>query len=1058
MKKYFVTSLLLFLAVISAEGWALNIGIAENQDDYTQILGLSDFLKDEDLAFKDFSSDFENGIIPDLKDIDLFIIGSFLTNDTDKNITYTKSGEVFKEFVSKGGAMAIFCQADQDCREEDWMEKPRRISRNDSDFGYVFAYQPKHILLNSPETISQDDLKDWRVPNTWKYDNTAWESFNGFSEGGAIIVPNQGDISVSCLVEMGWGKGRVLFYAMAPDKAYTSGNGTSKTASVKFLHNLLYYAEQVKNDSAPDIEISTGTGYQFPVKGFVFTDLNSNEIKDENEPGHVGIGVSDGSDVVLTSSDGSYTLPNENKDAVFVYVCQPDYAVKTPKLFYQLISKDNSESDKFNFFLQIKSGKQTKKGSYFVQITDIHTVKEEDRDLQIKTLREIYDLDQKPDFLVATGDLVNQGTKSQLDNYTEGMSEPPFPYYNVIGNHDIYSGSIAFYQSYFGPDYFSFDDGGVHYVARNVITKSPRQSAWLENDLKILGKDKPVVFFQHYPPTTEDMAQFESWGIHSIFSGHWHSEKVVQSGDTVSVNSPAFLMGGIDCGPAGFKLVHITPDGEMKTEWRYGLQDKKLTIVYPQNDSIVNKESFQILVNAYDTSVKVKNIKWSLNQSEKTKASGILTQDSPISWSGIYKESKGLNLKGKFEFLINVEDSNSEIWSAKNTIQLQSKKPYEINTENEWPMFMGNASHSEIVKNPLSLPMELAWSIDSGGDLDFSSPIFAEGRLYIAMKRRGTERDNGIIAINPSDGKIIWKVSTSQSINHSPAYESGVLCITEVGGRVYGLEAATGKEIWQTDLLDNLGRYNFGTPCADDGKFYVGTTHQLACIEAKNGKVYWNSDFGSDWITSCSSPAVENDFLALGGMWHGENSFLVINKKDGKKIWGHSVDSGMHSSPTIINDKILIGSRNSILYCCNIENGTVIWKQSIGESTNSCWMASTPAVKDEIIIAGSGDGIVKAINFNDGSEIWKFKSDSAIFKLSPYRRDDKGLLSSPAIVSNKVFFGSADGHLYCLDLKTGKELWSYDLGVPVLSTPLVTGNALFVGSYNGRVYAFASKI
>jgi outer membrane protein assembly factor BamB len=46
--------------------------------------------------------------------------------------------------------------------------------------------------------------------------------------------------------------------------------------------------------------------------------------------------------------------------------------------------------------------------------------------------------------------------------------------------------------------------------------------------------------------------------------------------------------------------------------------------------------------------------------------------------------------------------------------------------------------------------------------------------------------------------------------------------------------------------------------------------------------------------------------------------------------------------------------------------------------------------------------------------------------------------------------------VYCLDLKSGKTLWSFTVGVPVMSTPLVTGNAVYFAAYDGRLYAFTS--
>src|SRR3546814_7725641 len=88
------------------------------------------------------------------------------------------------------------------------------------------------------------------------------------------------------------------------------------------------------------------------------------------------------------------------------------------------------------------------------------------------------------------------------------------------------------------------------------------------------------------------------------------------------------------------------------------------------------------------------------------------------------------------------------------------------------------------------------------------------------------------------------------------------------------------------------------------------------------------------------------------------------------------------------------------------------------------------------------------IDLASGQIKWKHTSCSAVFNMSPYRSDDRPLLSSPVIAGSQVFFGSADGFIYCLDIETGKELWSFEIGVPVMSTPLISGNMLYVAAYD----------
>lgn len=61
--------------------------------------------------------------------------------------------------------------------------------------------------------------------------------------------------------------------------------------------------------------------------------------------------------------------------------------------------------------------------------------------------------------------------------------------------------------------------------------------------------------------------------------------------------------------------------------------------------------------------------------------------------------------------------------------------------------------------------------------------------------------------------------------------------------------------------------------------------------------------------------------------------------------------------------------------------------------------------------------------------------------------------SSPAVVGDKVYIGSQDGHLYCLDKYTGAFIWSYPTGSIVQSSPAVDSGIVYFLSNDGMFYA-----
>ena len=77
-------------------------------------------------------------------------------------------------------------------------------------------------------------------------------------------------------------------------------------------------------------------------------------------------------------------------------------------------------------------------------------------------------------------------------------------------------------------------------------------------------------------------------------------------------------------------------------------------------------------------------------------------------------------------------------------------------------------------------------------------------------------------------------------------------------------------------------------------------------------------------------------------------------------------------------------------------------------------------------------------------EIWNFTTDGVIY-------------SSPAVADGKVFIGSYDDKIYCLDVEDGAEIWNYLTGSNVASQPAIADGKVFVGSGDDYVYCFGSN-
>jgi outer membrane protein assembly factor BamB len=281
------------------------------------------------------------------------------------------------------------------------------------------------------------------------------------------------------------------------------------------------------------------------------------------------VSVSDGLHVARTAIDGTFELPGAGP---FVVVTRPTGF--TTDRWYQ------PRADEVVFELEAVHQPVP---FTFAQITDLHLSLGETaygegqgdatlwfadgalHDRVVTTpavLAELFDelAGHRPAFVVATGDLTNNGTQDELATWTRTVDAARVPVVAVPGNHDHYSAEppAVPYEQHLGPRWFSFDHGGVHFAAIDWFTWRMRldhetQEAWLAADLAALPAGTPVVLLAH---DQMDSAFFDRLPVRPLasFSGHWHTTRVVEHAGTVHYNTGTATFGGLDYSPAHYRL------------------------------------------------------------------------------------------------------------------------------------------------------------------------------------------------------------------------------------------------------------------------------------------------------------------------------------------------------------------------------------------------------------------------------------------------------------------------------------------------------------------------
>ncbi|MDH4352067.1 MAG: metallophosphoesterase, partial [Gemmatimonadota bacterium] len=251
-------------------------------------------------------------------------------------------------------------------------------------------------------------------------------------------------------------------------------------------------------------------------QGTVYDDRDGNGRRDPGEPGIAGVVVSNQDEVTRTDAGGAYRMGATGFGAVFVSVPQ-GYRATGP--FWR--RADAAGSVDFGLQAAVEPSPFV-----FALASDTHL--SEASVPRTRRLRAIVD-SAAPALLLVTGDLVKDalrvGEAEAAGYYALVATEfGAFrtPLFTVPGNHENFGierdqshvpvthplYGRAMYRAYRGPDYYSFNAGGVHFVGLNSVDIADLwyyghvdslQLAWLRRDLAMVPEGTPVVTFNHIP-------------------------------------------------------------------------------------------------------------------------------------------------------------------------------------------------------------------------------------------------------------------------------------------------------------------------------------------------------------------------------------------------------------------------------------------------------------------------------------------------------------------------------------------------------------------------------
>ena len=361
--------------------------------------------------------------------------------------------------------------------------------------------------------------------------------------------------------------------------------------------------------------------------------------------------------------------------------------------------------------------------------------------------------------------------------------------------------------------------------------------------------------------------------------------------------------------------------------------------------------------------------------------------------------------------------------------------------------FRGSAAHLGVYPGP-GVPAfgGLQWRLQTGGPIR-SSPTVLGDALYLGSS------DGELYRVNALTGAVAWRRSLGSAVTSTPAVTASRVYVGTYDGVMHARADGDGREVWSFKTGAPLplvwgfesGETWTSSPALTGTTLVFGARDgKLYALDAASGRLRWSTSLGARVY---STPAVEGGAVFVGTQ---DGKVHAVDLASGKPRWQFSTEGSrlesknfgfdrttVQSSPAVSGGVVYVGARDGWHYALDAATGAERWRVDHKVS----WVNTSPAVSEGVVYVGSSDGhFVQAVEAATGAERWRFSTTGIVW-------------SSPALAGEHLYIGEGNGTLYALDRQTGKEAWRYRVGGRILSSPVVLGGRVYFGSDDGGVYA-----
>jgi outer membrane protein assembly factor BamB len=373
----------------------------------------------------------------------------------------------------------------------------------------------------------------------------------------------------------------------------------------------------------------------------------------------------------------------------------------------------------------------------------------------------------------------------------------------------------------------------------------------------------------------------------------------------------------------------------------------------------------------------------------------------------------------------------------------------------EWTQSGGNAAKS-MGHLALGDTVQRVWSakIDGGSNRArlAAAPVVADGRLY------AIDVNAVVHSFDATTGAQGWsteiaegKQNTNARFGGGVSYGDGKLFATDGLGDVVALNASDGSVLWRVRPGGPLR----GSPTLANGEIYVlSQDNQLFALNQSDGKVAWTAtgSLVSQGVFGVAAPAAAQGTIVAGFSSGELNAYRYEN---GRSLWGDALSrttittsvsslADIDADPVIDEGRVYAVGQGGRMVALEIVTGRRLWEEDFAG-------LATPWVAGEWVFVVTDDAKLVCIARGTGKIRW-------ISQLPHFKNEKKhkGLITwkGPVLAGNRLVLVNSRGQIDFVSPQTGKIERTIETKSSFSLSPVVANDTLYLLDQDGQILAY----